>query len=54
MLCTNYVTISAQITEHKYVLDTDKLNRETNERDRNLYDALEGSKWQHIEPLEIF
>ncbi|GAB0096933.1 tRNA selenocysteine 1-associated protein 1 [Sergentomyia squamirostris] len=42
------------LVEHKFTLDTDKLNRETVDRDRNLWDALESSKWLPIEQLEIF
>jgi RNA recognition motif-containing protein len=42
------------LVEHKFVLDVDKVNRETIDRDRNLWDALESSKWLPIEQLEIF
>uniref|UniRef100_A0A1B0CKS9 tRNA selenocysteine-associated protein 1 n=1 Tax=Lutzomyia longipalpis TaxID=7200 RepID=A0A1B0CKS9_LUTLO len=42
------------LVEHKFTLDADKLNRETVERDRNLWDALESSKWLPIEQLEVF
>ncbi|XP_017061058.1 tRNA selenocysteine 1-associated protein 1 [Drosophila ficusphila] len=42
------------LVEHKFVLDTDKLNREAMEADRRLYDALESSKWLPIEQLEVF
>lgn len=40
--------------EHKFVLDAEKMNRETTERDRSLWDALESSKWLPIEQLEVF
>ncbi|XP_017116752.1 tRNA selenocysteine 1-associated protein 1 [Drosophila elegans] len=42
------------LVEHKFVLDTDKLNREAIDADRRLYDALESSKWLPIEQLEVF
>ncbi|KAM8717298.1 hypothetical protein ACLKA7_004064 [Drosophila subpalustris] len=42
------------LEEHKFVLDVDKLNRETIDSDRHLYDALESSKWLPIEQLEVF
>ncbi|EAT35872.1 AAEL011988-PA [Aedes aegypti] len=42
------------LVDHKYTLDVEKLNREVMERDRNLYDALESSKWMPVEQLEIF
>lgn len=42
------------LVEHKFVLDVDKANRETVDRDRNFYDALESSKWLPIELLETF
>ncbi|XP_058451574.1 tRNA selenocysteine 1-associated protein 1 [Malaya genurostris] len=42
------------LVDHKFTLDVDKLNRELMERDRNLYDALESSKWMPVEQLEIF
>ncbi|KAH8298378.1 hypothetical protein KR018_012179 [Drosophila ironensis] len=42
------------LIEHKVVLDVDKLNRETIDADRRLYDALESSKWLPIEQLEVF
>ncbi|XP_053694368.1 tRNA selenocysteine 1-associated protein 1 [Sabethes cyaneus] len=42
------------LVDHKFTLDIDKLNREVMERDRNLYDALESSKWMPVEQLEIF
>lgn len=42
------------LVDHKFILDVDKLNRELMERDRNLYDALESSKWMPVEQLEIF
>ncbi|XP_070499297.1 tRNA selenocysteine 1-associated protein 1-like [Chironomus tepperi] len=40
------------LVDYKTTIDVDKLNRETVERDRNLYDSLEASKWQPIEMLE--
>ena len=42
------------LVDHKFTLDYDKANRETVEMDRNLYDALESSKWLPIELLEVF
>ncbi|XP_030556844.1 tRNA selenocysteine 1-associated protein 1 [Drosophila novamexicana] len=42
------------LEEHKFVLDVEKLNRETIDSDRHLYDALESSKWLPIEQLEVF
>ncbi|TDG46560.1 hypothetical protein AWZ03_006998 [Drosophila navojoa] len=42
------------LEDHKFVLDVDKLNRETIDSDRHLYDALESSKWLPIEQLEVF
>ncbi|ALC38557.1 CG15440 [Drosophila busckii] len=42
------------LEEHKFVLDVDKLNRETIDSDHHLYDALESSKWLPIEQLEVF
>ncbi|XP_002066811.3 tRNA selenocysteine 1-associated protein 1 [Drosophila willistoni] len=42
------------LEDHKFVLDVDKLNRETIDSDRRLYDALESSKWLPIEQLEVF
>lgn len=41
------------LVEHNVPIDIDKLNNETNERDCNLWDALERSKWLPIEQLEI-
>lgn len=35
-------------------MDIEQMNRETLERDRNFYDALESSKWMPIEQLELF
>lgn len=40
--------------EHKVPLDVDKINQETINNDRNLYDSLESSKWQPLELLETF
>uniref|UniRef100_A0A6B2EH28 tRNA selenocysteine-associated protein 1 n=1 Tax=Phlebotomus kandelakii TaxID=1109342 RepID=A0A6B2EH28_9DIPT len=42
------------LVEHKFTLDVDKVNRESVDRDRNLWDALESSKWLPIEQLEVF
>ncbi|KAH8262562.1 hypothetical protein KR026_000391 [Drosophila bipectinata] len=42
------------LVEHKFTLDVDKMNRETIDADRLLYDALESSKWLPIEQLEVF
>lgn len=42
------------LVEHKFTLDVDKLNREALDGDRNLYDALESSKWLPLEQLEAF
>lgn len=41
------------LVEHKMVVDVDKLNNETNERDCNFWDQLERSKWLPIEQLEL-
>lgn len=41
------------LVEHKMVVDVDKLNNETIERDCNLWDQLERSKWLPIEQLEL-
>jgi len=41
------------LVEHKVPVDADKLNNEANERDCNLWDALERSKWLPIEQLEV-
>lgn len=43
-----------KLIEHQHVLNVDKMNREMVERDRNLWDALESSKWLPIEMLETF
>lgn len=37
------------LPEHKITFDTEKMNRELIERDRNFYDALESSKWMPVE-----
>lgn len=42
------------LVEHKKELDRDAMNREAMDSDRNLYDALESSKWLPIEHLEAF
>lgn len=42
------------LVEHKRELDVDAYNREALDSDRNLYDALESSKWLPIEQLEAF
>lgn len=42
------------LVEHKRELDVDAFNREAIDSDRNLYDALESSKWLPIEQLEAF
>lgn len=36
------------LVDYKNKVDIEKLNQETVERDRNLYDSLESSKWQPI------
>lgn len=41
------------LIEHKTVIDVDKLNNETIERDCNLWDQLERSKYLPIEQLEL-
>ncbi|XP_063700787.1 tRNA selenocysteine 1-associated protein 1 [Culicoides brevitarsis] len=41
------------LVEHKTTVDVDKLNNETNERDCNLWDQLERSKWLPLEQLEL-
>jgi hypothetical protein len=33
------------LVDYKNTIDVDNMNRETIERDRNLYDSLESSKW---------
>ncbi|XP_055385231.1 tRNA selenocysteine 1-associated protein 1 [Condylostylus longicornis] len=43
-----------QLIDHKVIINVDKMNREMAERDRNLWDALESSKWLPIEQLEVF
>lgn len=47
-------TLNDFIPDYKYTIDTDALNREAIERDKNLYDAIESSKWSAIEILEVF
>lgn len=42
------------LVEHKRELDVDAMNREAIDADRNLYDAIESSKWLPIEQLEAF
>lgn len=42
------------LVEHKRELDVDAFNKEAIDSDRNLYDALESSKWFPIEQLESF
>lgn len=42
------------LVEHKVTIDIDKMNRETIEMDRNLWDNLESSKWLPIELLEVY
>lgn len=42
------------LVEHKRELDVDAYNREALDSDRNLYDALESSKWLPVEQLEAF
>lgn len=42
------------LVEHKRELDVDAFNREAIDSDRNLWDALESSKWLPIEQLEAF
>ncbi|XP_031632332.1 tRNA selenocysteine 1-associated protein 1 [Contarinia nasturtii] len=42
------------LIDHKIPIDIDQMNRESIERDRNFYDALESSKWMPIEQLELF
>lgn len=41
------------LVDYKNTIDIDKMNRETVDRDRNLYDSLESSKWQ-LEMLENY
>lgn len=50
----NNLYFYAIIAEHKVTLDAEQLNKELLERDRNLWDALESSKWLPVEQLEIF
>lgn len=42
------------LIDHKNPIDIEQMNRESIERDRNFYDALESSKWMPIEQLELF
>uniref|UniRef100_A0A1A9ZKE8 tRNA selenocysteine-associated protein 1 n=1 Tax=Glossina pallidipes TaxID=7398 RepID=A0A1A9ZKE8_GLOPL len=42
------------LVEHRFILDVDKINREALDSDRNLYDALESSKWLPLEQLEAY
>lgn len=41
------------LVEHKRELDVEAFNREAMDSDRNLYDALESSKWLPLEQLEV-
>ncbi len=41
------------LVDYKTNIDVDKMNRELIDRDRNLYDSLESSKWQPIDMLEM-
>lgn len=43
-----------KLVEHQNVLDVDKMNREMVERDKNLWDALESSKWLPLDMLETY
>lgn len=51
---TNEEEDNYALVDHKYTLDVDKLNREALDSDRNLYDALESSKWLPLEQLEAY
>lgn len=42
------------LVDYKTNMDTEKLNRDVIDRDRNFYDSLESSKWQPIEMLELY
>lgn len=42
------------LVDYKTPVDVEKLNREKVDMERNLYDALESSKWQPLELLETF
>lgn len=42
------------VLDHKVSIDVDQMNRDIIDRDRNLWDALESSKWLPIEQLETF
>ena len=42
------------LVDHKVTLDINKMNREIMDRDRNLWDALESSKWMPVDLLETF
>lgn len=42
------------LVEYKHSIDIDQMNRESLDADRNLYDALESSKWLPLEQLESF
>jgi RNA recognition motif-containing protein len=42
------------LVDYKNTIDVEKMNRETIERDRNLFDSLEASKWSPLELLETY
>lgn len=50
----SFITIKIQffiisVSEHNTKLDVDNSNRELTQRDYNLWDALECSKWMPVE-----
>uniref|UniRef100_A0A1A9WM21 tRNA selenocysteine-associated protein 1 n=1 Tax=Glossina brevipalpis TaxID=37001 RepID=A0A1A9WM21_9MUSC len=53
-IATNREEDDYALVEHKFILDVDKINREALDSDRNLYDALESSKWLPLEQLEAY
>ncbi|XP_075152382.1 tRNA Selenocysteine associated protein [Haematobia irritans] len=51
---TNEEEDNYALVDHKSTLDVEKMNRESLDSDRNLYDALESSKWLPLEQLEAY
>nr|CAD7257438.1 unnamed protein product [Timema shepardi] len=43
-----------ELVEHNMPVDIERMNRELIERDYNMWDALESSKWLPVEGLEAF
>lgn len=42
------------IAEHKVSLDVEQMNKEILDQDRNLWDALENSRWLPNEITEVY